>query len=100
MSKSTPPSPVSDTSGLAYTQVTAAISSVYPDVRPRAVLLSGGTDTKHFTDVAQCCIRFTPMVFTPEQTATIHGIDENIDCAALPSGVDFFKTLIEHRSNR
>ncbi|WP_297156983.1 M20/M25/M40 family metallo-hydrolase [uncultured Ellagibacter sp.] len=100
VSKSTPPSPVSDTSGLAYTQVTAAISSVYPDVRPRAVLLSGGTDTKHFTDVAQCCIRFTPMVFTPEQTATIHGIDENIDCAALPSGVDFFKTLIEHRSNR
>ena len=100
LNKSTPPSPVSDTNGHAYAQVKRAISSVYPEAEPRAVLLSGGTDTKHFTEVAPCCIRFTPMVFSAEQTATIHGIDENIDCAALLFGVDFFKTLIEERMSR
>ena len=100
LDKSTPSSPVSDTSGHAYAQVERVISSVYPRAEPRAVLLSGGTDTKHFTEVAPCCIRFTPMLFSAEQTATIHGIDENIDCAALPFGVDFFKTLIEDRMSR
>ena len=100
LGKSTPPSPVSDTSGHAYAQVERAISSVYPGAEPRAVLLSGGTDTKHFTEVAPCCIRFTPMLFSAEQTATIHGIDENIDCEALPFGVDFFNTLIEERMSR
>lgn len=98
LEKGCDPSPVTDPNGSAVSQVKRAIETVYPGAGCRSMLLSGGTDTKHFVSYVPACVRITPMVFSPEQCATIHGTDENIDIAALPGGVDFFKTLIEQRS--
>ena len=98
LAKGCDPSPVTDANGSSYAQVKRAIETVYPGAGCRAMLLAGGTDTKHFAAYVPDCIRITPMVFSPEQCATIHGTDENIDVAVLPGGVDFFKTLITQRS--
>ena len=89
------PSPVTDPGGKAFRAVEAAVSRVYPGVETLPFLLSGGTDTKHFTSVCPNCLRFTPLRTTAAQRAAVHGVDEQIDVDALPQGVDFFKALIE-----
>lgn len=95
--KSVAPSPVADCTGPGFALVERAVKRALPGVGVLPFVLSGGTDTKHFHGVCGCCLRFTPLLVTTAQQATVHGKDENIDYAALPGAVDFFKALIREQ---
>ena len=87
-------SPITDPDGEAFHFVEAAAKKVWPQYEVIPVLLSGCTDSKHFTDVCPNCLRFTAMHVSAAQMASVHGIDENVDVSTLAECVDFFKTLI------
>ena len=57
--------------------------------------MTGGTDAKYYSEICDNCIRFAPLVITPEQQASVHGLNENIFKGALPKGVDFYKMIIK-----
>ena len=94
------PSPVTNAGSEAFRKVERAIARALPGVEALPSLLSGGTDTKHFTSYCPNCLRFTPLRTTPQQQAAVHGVDENIDIDALPGAVDFFKALVEEVSEK
>ena len=90
------PSRMADLGSKGYAAVEDAVRAVFPDATPLPYVLSGGTDTKHFHKVCGCCIRFTPIRVDRAQQFAVHGVNENVDVAAIPPAVDFFKELIAH----
>ena len=58
--------------------------------------MTGGTDAKYYSDICENAIRFAPLYITNQQYGSIHGINENINCDALPLGVDFYKEIIQN----
>ncbi len=88
------PSCIADLGSKGYRAVEAAVESALPGVVPLPYVLSGGTDTKHFHRVCDCCLRFTPIKVDRSQQFAVHGVNENVDVCAIPPAVDFFKELI------
>ena len=88
------PTPVVDPNGEAFRRVEKAIQTVWPGMDVIPFLLEGATDTKHYVPICPNCIRFSCLKADASQRSRAHGIDENIDVAALPKGIEIFKALI------
>lgn len=89
-----PASPAVDMDSEAFRLTQAVVAEVFPGVSCTPYPVTGGTDCRFFQDVAENCIRFSPIVYGPEQMASMHGADENLETAVLPGAVDYYKTLI------
>lgn len=74
--------------------VEAVVKEIYPNVHPTPYVMTGGTDAYYYWPITDNAIRFAPLVITDQQLKSIHGLDENISASSLPSGVDFYKTVI------
>ena len=57
-------------------------------------VMTGATDAQFYECICDNCIRFAPVVFGPEQLASIHGLNENIEYNCLPGAVKFYQNLI------
>ena len=82
----------------AYALVEKVIGEVFPALPPCPYVMTGGTDARFYQKICGACIRFSPVMYGPEQMKGMHGVNENIDVRSLPGAVDFYKTLI--RENR
>ena len=82
----------------AYRLVVAAVQEVFPGLPTCPYVMTGGTDARFYQEICDACIRFSPVVYGPEQMKGMHGLNENIDAFSLPGAVDFYKTVI--RRNR
>lgn len=89
------PCPVVDFKGDVFKMVESVVHDIYPGVMPCPYVMTGGTDAKFYGIVSDNCIRFAPLAITPEQQASVHGLNENIFKGALPKGVDFYKMVIK-----
>ena len=89
------PCPPVDFKGEVFKMVESVVHDIYPGVMPCPYVMTGGTDAKFYSIVSDNCIRFAPIVITPEQQSSIHGLNENIFKGALPKGVDFYKMIIK-----
>lgn len=78
----------------AYHLVENVINKVFPELPTCPYVMTGGTDARFYEEICDACIRFSPVVFGPEQMKGMHGLNENIDCFSLPGAVDFYKTII------
>ncbi len=81
--------------GGAYKIITDAIEKVFPKLTPCPYVMTGGTDARYYQEICDACIRFSPVVYGPEQLEGIHGLNENIESVSLPGAVDFYKMLVE-----
>ena len=72
-----------------------AVRKVFPGVEPAPYIMTGASDSRFFSRVSDCCLRFAPFLIDEQQLESIHGIDENIDIAALPGAVDFYRYIIK-----
>lgn len=77
---------------LAFVQQCAA--AVFPDCACAPFLLPAGTDARHFSGLCRAVLRFAPIRLTPQQFASVHGKDENLDVQALADAVVFYKYLL------
>jgi carboxypeptidase PM20D1 len=79
----------------AFRLIEAVMAEVYPGVGVTPYVMTGGTDARNYTGICDNVLRFAPLYINGQQLKSIHGLDENIDCGALPPGVDFFRRLIQ-----
>jgi len=89
------PCPEVDYKGEAYKLVQKTANTIYPGVGITPYVMTGSTDCKFYSEVCDNAFRFAPLYISKQQQASIHGLNENIDAAALPKGVDYFKLLIK-----
>ena len=68
----------------------------FPNIGISPYLMFGGTDCRHMQTIVPCAIRCTPCHLNPQQLASMHASDENIDVQSLIDGTAFFKKFISN----
>ncbi|MEG1613530.1 MAG: M20/M25/M40 family metallo-hydrolase [Clostridia bacterium] len=86
--------PPISTKSAGYNYLTANIKRCFPDIGIAPYVIMGGTDCRHFQDICDCAMRFTPMLYKPDQMAAMHASNESVDIDTLGGGVRFMKELI------
>jgi carboxypeptidase PM20D1 len=87
-------SEVASSDNAAYEALGAAIREVYPGIPLVPALVFGGTDSKHYGEIADDSYRFTPMRVGRDTTKRIHGIDERIALADYAKLPPFYEALL------
>ena len=90
------PSPVSDYKCREFDILKNTINTVYPDVGISPMIMTGGTDSKHFAKISRNVYRFAGFRFTSENLAGMHGNNESLDVKAYLDGIDFYIELIRN----
>lgn len=88
-------SPISDYNSEGFRLVERAVAELFPGVVPAPYIMTGASDSRYFSRVSPVCLRFAPFTISEEQLESIHGINENVDVAALPPAVDFYKYIMK-----
>ncbi len=96
----TEPSPVSDTTSLAFAAIEKSVSQVFTDTAVSPGLVLGGTDSKHYTTISDNCYRFAPFVFGPEEPARIHGTNERIPVQGYIKAIQYYCRLIKNAAGQ
>ena len=88
--------PVAAIDAPAYEVIARTILHVYPEVITAPGMTLGGTDSRHYGDVADGVYRFSPLWLTPEDLPRIHGANERISVAEYIRAIQFFGKLIRN----
>lgn len=88
--------PTADTNTYAYKQVLKQIKETFGDIPIVPYVMLAGTDSRHYTKICDCVIRFVPLIFSEEQQKSAHAINENLDVSSLARGVTFYVDFIKN----
>jgi carboxypeptidase PM20D1 len=88
------PSEVSSTDSEGWRHLGEAIRTVYGDVVIAPGLVVGGTDSRHYGQIARDAYRFNPMVVQGEDISGFHGTNERISVDSLHRGVAAYAELM------
>ena len=67
----------------------------YPDTIVAPFIMLGGTDARHYNEISDCVIRFSPIKVTNEDRKGIHGLNEKIKVETLQKGLEFYQRLLK-----
>ncbi|MBS1667288.1 MAG: M20/M25/M40 family metallo-hydrolase [Bacteroidetes bacterium] len=84
-------SKISSIDGAAFKKIEDICYQVMPDVVPVPYLLMGGTDSRHFDDIAKGVIRFAASI----DAKGYHGIDERLPINDFKRMIFFYSLLIK-----
>lgn len=87
------PSPVSPTTGEAWSLLTNTIGEIYPTVVVAPYIQLGASDSRRYTAISDHVYRFTPFEMSSDERATLHAKNERIHVATWLRGIDFYETL-------
>jgi carboxypeptidase PM20D1 len=85
----------SSTTSTSYALLAALSRSVLPDVPVAPGLVLAGTDSRHYSEVAENVYRFQPMLFAADDLAGIHGTNEHLSFANIERTIRFYIGLME-----
>lgn len=66
----------------------------YPGTVVAPFIMLGGTDARHYNEISDCVIRFTPVKLTNEDRKGVHGLNEKIKVEALEKCLEFYQRLL------
>ena len=66
----------------------------YPETIVAPFIMLGGTDARHYNEVSDCVIRFSPIKLTNEDRKGIHGLNEKIKVQSLEKCLEFYQRLL------
>lgn len=89
-----------DLNGEAFAITQSVIGKCFPEVGVLPYVVTGGTDARFYGEVCDSCVRFSPVVYGPEQMSGMHGLNENVEAACLPLAVDYFTAIIRAQEER
>jgi len=89
-------SPAASVDSVGFRSVHRTISEVYPDVAVAPGLVLGGTDSKHFAEVADNAFRFAPLVIRPSDAERVHATDERIKVSDYIKMIQYYIQLIRN----
>ncbi|MER7446088.1 M20/M25/M40 family metallo-hydrolase [Microbacterium sp. NPDC097977] len=88
------PSPESATDNAQFALLADALAVSHPGVAAVPYVMMAATDSRHFHRFAPAVYRFAPLEMSNAQRASIHGVDEYVEIAALERGERFHRALI------
>ncbi|MDF2507683.1 MAG: hypothetical protein K0Q52_1542, partial [Microbacterium sp.] len=89
------PSPESPTDNAQFALLAAALEVSHPGVPAVPYVMMAATDSRHFHRFSPAVYRFAPLDMSNAQRASIHGVDESVEIAALERGERFHRALLE-----
>lgn len=89
------PSPESAVDNEQFALLADALAVSHPDVPAVPYVMMAATDSRHFHRFSPAVYRFAPLDMSNAQRASIHGVDENVEIAALERGERFHRALLE-----
>lgn len=78
-----------------YEKIKNTVYKTYENVVVAPFIMLGGTDARHYNEISDCVIRFSPLIFTNEERKGIHGLDEKLKVESLKKGLEFYENLLE-----
>jgi carboxypeptidase PM20D1 len=92
------PSPVSDVTSESFVTLSRTIREVFPGAVVTPYLVVGGTDSRHYGEVARNVYRFSGAVVSENDMGRVHGTDERIAVDAYADLVRFFIRYVQNTS--
>lgn len=89
------PSPESSTANAQFALISDAVGVSHPDAATVPYVMMAATDSRHFHRFCAAVYRFAPLEMSKAQRASIHGVDERVEIAALERGELFHRTLLQ-----
>ncbi|WP_232304661.1 M20/M25/M40 family metallo-hydrolase [Microbacterium sp. XT11] len=89
------PSPESPVDGPQFALLADALAVSHPGVPAVPYVMMAATDSRHFHRFSPAVYRFAPLEMSNAQRASIHGVDERVEIAALERGELFHRTLLQ-----
>ncbi len=89
------PSPESSTENAQFALITEAVKVSHPDAATVPYVMMAATDSRRFHRFSPAVYRFAPIEMSAAQRASIHGVDERVEIAALERGELFHRTLLQ-----
>ena len=77
-----------------YDLIKEVTIETYPDTVVAPFIMIGGTDAKHYSQISDCVIRFSPMKVSNEDRKCIHGLNEKIKVETLDKCLEFYHRLL------
>lgn len=90
----TDPTPVSDINCDEYQMLKGTVEETWKDTVAAPYQLNGGTDSRFYSKISNHIYKFSPMLMTKEERATVHGEDESIRVGNLFRMIAFYIRLI------
>jgi len=87
-------SPVSSTAAESFQILADTVRTAFEGTVVAPNLVVGGTDSRHFTDIADNIYRFMPIRLGPEDTARFHGTSERVSVQNVKEATDFYIQLL------
>ena len=84
----------SDTRQPGYQMMKACVNQVYPGLPVIPFVLGGGTDSRHFQELTEEIVRFSPMYAEPWQGRGVHGDNEAANIEAVQGAARCYRALL------
>lgn len=78
-----------------YKKIKDTVYKTYDNVVVAPFIMLGGTDARHYNEICDCVIRFSPIIITSEERKGVHGLDEQIKVESLKKGLEYYENLLE-----
>lgn len=85
-----------DYKGEEFGYLKKCLNECYPDASVIPYLMTGGTDCRHYEEIADNCLRFCPIKMSNEQLAAMHAANESIGVKEVAHCVKFYKHYIKN----
>ena len=80
-----------------YLAMKRSVEKTYPGLPVIPFVLGGGTDSRHFLEVTDQVLRFSPMHASPEQGRGVHGDNESADIKAAKDAAQCYYELLKNQ---
>ncbi len=77
-----------------YETIKETIIETYNGTVVAPFIMLGGTDGRHYNEVCDCVIRFSPMKLSNADRKGVHGLNERIDVESLKKCNEFYQRLL------
>lgn len=88
--------PMADMNCYAYKYVGKRIRETFGEIPQIPYVMLAGTDSRHYTKICDCVLRFVPLMMTGKQLNSAHAINENINVESLERGIVFYHDFIKN----
>jgi len=92
------PTPVADVDSPQYQRLAELVRATFPGALVVPFMMTGATDARHYADVCQNAMRFSPLFLTQEEIQTMHAVDERLSFANAGRMVAFYEELMRQES--
>ena len=77
-----------------YELIKDTVIETYPDTLVAPFISLGGTDGRHYNEISDCVIRFSPMPVTNEERRGMHGLNEKLRVSSIEKCLEFYERLL------